>query len=88
MQCFGTRGGLVWPDGVVVGETNRAPWDLRLNEVPKVATHHEEIMQFALAVRDGLSSPVPVMESLNVIRILEGVYRSSKEGREVRLENV
>jgi predicted dehydrogenase len=86
LQCFGTRGGAVWPDGLVSGETNRAPWDLRLHEAPKSSTHHEEILQFALAVRDGLPSPVPVEETLKVTRILEGFYRSAQARREVTLD--
>jgi predicted dehydrogenase len=86
LQCFGTRGGGVWPDGSVAGETNRVPWDLKLSEVPKLSPHHEEIMAFATAVRDGLPSPVPVEESLNVVRILEAFYRSGQERREVAVE--
>jgi predicted dehydrogenase len=86
LQCFGTRGGAIWPDGVVIGETNRVPWDLKLNEVPTLAPHHEEILAFATAVRDGLPSPVPVDESLNVVRILEAFYRSGQERREVAVE--
>ncbi len=86
LQCFGTRAGLVWPDGVVVGETNRVPWDMKLSEVPEQSPHHEEIMAFAVAVRDGMPSPVPVEESLSVVRILEAFYRSGQERREVPVE--
>jgi predicted dehydrogenase len=86
LQCYGTRGGLVWPDGVAVGETNRVPWSLRLDDVPKIAPHHEEILQFAQAVREGLPSPVPVDETLNVTRILEAFYRSGQMKREVPVE--
>jgi len=86
LQCYGTRGGGVWPDGVIVGETNRVPWDLRLHEVPRSSPHHEEIYQFARAVRDGLPSPIPVEDSLNVVRILEAFYQSSKAGKEVAVE--
>lgn len=86
LQCFGTRGGAIWPDGVVAGETNRTPWDLRVHEPAKGFAHHEEIMHFALAVRDGLPSPVPVEQSLNVTRILEGLYRSAQARKEVPVE--
>lgn len=85
VQCYGTRGGMTWPECVLTGETNRVPWELRLSDIPKTSAYHEEIMRFALAVRDGLPSPVPVRESLNVVRILEGFYRSGKAGREVDL---
>ncbi len=86
LQCYGRHGGFVWPDNIVVGETNRVPWTLRPDETVKSTTgHHEEILQFALAVRDELPSPVPVAESLDVVRILEGFYRSAEAKREVLL---
>jgi predicted dehydrogenase len=86
VQCYGTQGGLLWPDAVLIGETNRVPWSLRLDEVPETLPHHEEIRHFARAVRDGLPSPVPVDQSLNVIRILEAFYRSGQAKREVPVE--
>jgi predicted dehydrogenase len=85
IQCLGTRGGAVWPDGVLAGETNRVPWDLRPSETPKESAHHEEIREFAEAVRAGGPSPVPVAESLNVARMLEALYESGRTGREVVL---
>ena len=85
LQCFGTQAGLIWPDGIVTGETNRSPWTLRLDEVPQTSAYQDEITQFALAVRDGLPSPVPVDETLQVIRILEGFYESAAQKREVNL---
>ena len=86
LQCYGTRAGGVWPDGVIVGETNRIPWDLHVAKAPKTSPHHEEIYQFAVAIRDGLPSPIPVEDSFNVIRILEAFYESSKTGREVAVK--
>jgi hypothetical protein len=47
--------------------------------------HHEQILQFALAVRDDLPSPVPVEESLNVLRVLDGFYLSAQAGHEIIL---
>ena len=86
IQCYGTRGGALWPDGIISGETNQTPWDLRVQDGAKGNPHHEEILQFALAVRDGLPSPVPLLETLNVTRILEGFYRSAQAGKEVTLD--
>jgi predicted dehydrogenase len=88
LQCYGTRGGAIWPDGVLAGETDRQPWDRRLEELPKIKAFHAEILQFALAVRDGLPSPVPPEESLRVAAILEGLYRSAREQREVSLASL
>jgi predicted dehydrogenase len=86
LQCYGTRGGLVWPDGLIVGETNRAPWNLRLTDQAKTSAHHDEIRAFAEAVRDGLPSPIPVAETLQGIRVLEALYRSAELRREVTLD--
>ncbi len=86
LQCYGTRGGLVWPEGTVSGETNRVPWDLRSGSSEADDSYFEQIRQFADAVRHGRPSPIPVEQSLQVIRILEGMYHSSKLGREVILE--
>jgi predicted dehydrogenase len=86
VQCFGDHAGIAWPDGLLIGETNRVPWEMRPGDPGKGMPHHEEIQLFARAVREGLPSPVPAEESLAVIQILEGVYRSSKEGREVSIE--
>jgi predicted dehydrogenase len=85
LQCCGTNGGLLWPNGVIVGETNRVPWDKHLIEKTGTPAYHEEIRQFAQAVRDGGPSPVPIAETLNVIRILEGLYHSAETKREVQL---
>jgi predicted dehydrogenase len=86
VQCYGTRGGLIWPDGILAGETNKAPWDLRLADTSKNAPHHEEILAFAEAVRDGGLSPIPVEQSLRGIRVLEAFYRSAELRREVTMK--
>ncbi|HEV3238516.1 MAG TPA: Gfo/Idh/MocA family oxidoreductase [Gemmataceae bacterium] len=86
LQCFGSKAGLTWPDGVVVGETNKVPWTMRVEETPKNSAHHEEILQFAEAVRLGKPSPVSIEETLAVTTILEAIYRSGTERREVALE--
>jgi predicted dehydrogenase len=84
-QLYGTHGGLIWPDGVLAGESHKAPWDLKLTDVTRNHAHHEEIAQFAVAVRDGGPSPVPVEQTLNVTRILEALYVSAESRREVML---
>jgi predicted dehydrogenase len=34
VQCCGTNGGVVWPDGVIVSESNRIPWDKHRDPQP------------------------------------------------------
>ena len=48
--------------------------------------HAQECVEFAQAIIDGAPSPVPAEQSLQVMTILDGVYRSQREGREVSLE--
>ena len=47
--------------------------------------HAAECVAFGQAVYEGLPSPVPPEQSLQVLTILDGIYRSQREGREVLL---
>jgi predicted dehydrogenase len=40
---------------------------------------------FAEAVAKGLPSPVPAEQSLQVLTILDGLYRSAVAGKEIKL---
>jgi predicted dehydrogenase len=42
-------------------------------------------VEFARAIVEGAPSPVPAEQSLQVMTILDGVYRSQKSGGEVKL---
>jgi predicted dehydrogenase len=48
--------------------------------------HALECVEFAKAVAEGGSSPIPAEESLQVMAILDGVYRSQRAGGEVQIE--
>ena len=48
--------------------------------------HAAECVAFAKAVHEGLPSPVPPEQSLQVLAILDGIYRSQAEGREIALD--
>ena len=85
VQCFGDTSGLIWPEGVLVGETDRVPWTIRLDKSDERSGFDEQMLRFATAVRDGLASPVPVEQTRTVIRILEGLDRSAQAKREVEL---
>jgi predicted dehydrogenase len=86
LQCYGTHGGLTWPEGLLLGETNKVPWSMRLDEPGTEDVYYEEIRDFAQAIRDGRPSPVPVEQTLNVIRILEAIYQSAQKKTEIVLE--
>lgn len=84
---YGRKGTIHWPSGEYHAVTNRALVDGTV--VPTTGLqkpHTEEILAFARAIREGLPSPVPVEQSRFVIAILEGIYKSAKLGREIKLD--
>jgi predicted dehydrogenase len=89
MWLYGTKAGSHWPKCEVY-ETNYATQQhynrtLKLT-ADKLEPHAQECVEFAQAVIDGAPSPVPAEQSLQVMTILDGVYRSQRERREVVLE--
>src|SRR5205085_2526452 len=63
LQLFGTQGGAVWPEGLIVGETDRIPWDLQLGAVGGERAHHESIRQFALSIVNETPLPIPLEQT-------------------------
>ena len=89
MWLYGTEGGCHWPKGEFL-HTNYATRQhynrtLQLTR-DRVEPHALECVEFARAVAEGLPSPVPAEQSLQVMTILDGIYRSQEAGREVELE--
>jgi predicted dehydrogenase len=88
MWLYGTQGGCHWPKCEVY-ETNYATqqhYDRALKITRDLLEPHaQECVEFAQAVIDGAPSPVPAEQSLQVMTILDGVYRSQQVGHEVRL---
>jgi predicted dehydrogenase len=84
ISLVGTEAGADWPEMMVYSEDAGSTTDTLL-QFPddKVPGHHKEIAVFADAILTGKPSPVPAEQSLNVIRILEGLYRSHESGKEV-----
>lgn len=52
----------------------------------KMEPHAFECVEFARVLAEGGSSLVPPEQSLQVMDILDGIYRSQDEGREIRLD--
>jgi predicted dehydrogenase len=89
MWLYGTKGGSHWPKCEIY-ESNYATRQLynRGLQITRDALepHAQECVEFAQAVVDGAPSPVPAEQSLQVMTILDGVYRSQAAGGEVLLE--
>ena len=48
--------------------------------------HAQECIEFAQAILDGAPSPVPPEQSLQVMQILDGIYRSQEAGSEIEIQ--
>ena len=88
MWLYGTKGGSHWPKSEIYASnpdtlqfTNTS---LQLTADP-MEPHALECVEFARVVAEGGPSPVPAEQSLQVMTILDGIYRSQEEGREVSL---
>lgn len=86
---YGTQGGCHWPKCEIY-ESNYATGQ-HYNRTLKITRdalepHARECMAFAQAIVDGAPSPVTAEQSLQVMTILDGVYRSQQVGSEVRLD--
>jgi predicted dehydrogenase len=86
---YGTQGGCHWPKGdfLSTNYSTRQLYNntLKLTKDP-MEPHALECVQFAEAIAQGAPSPVPAEQSLQVMAILDGIYRSQREGREVTID--
>jgi predicted dehydrogenase len=84
ITLMGTEAGCEWPELTIHGERAGSTTDTQLAfPDDRVGGHQKEIAAFAEAILTQKPSPVPAEQSLNVIRILDGLYRSHETGREV-----
>jgi predicted dehydrogenase len=86
ITLMGTQAGAEWPELTIHGESAGSVTDTTLKfPDDKVGGHQKEIAAFADAILNKKPSPVPAEQSLNVIRILDGLYRSHAAGKEVKV---
>ncbi len=82
----GTEAGAEWPALTLHGETAGSLTDTQLTfNDDRVGGHQSEIQAFSQAILKGGESPVPAEQSLKVLRILDGIYRSYAAGKEVKV---
>ncbi len=83
----GTKGGIQNNPATLVREEAGMLVDttVQVNPDAGIKSHHEEIRQFADAVRKARPSPVPGEEALLTQRILDGIYKSAAQGKEVKV---
>ncbi len=88
MWLYGTEGGAHWPEGLLLDSNyTTKQFNNRLLQLTKdtMEPHALECMEFARCIVEGLPSPVPAEQSMQVMTILDGIYRSQASGREVWL---
>ncbi|MBI4557963.1 MAG: Gfo/Idh/MocA family oxidoreductase [Candidatus Hydrogenedentes bacterium] len=87
MWLYGDKAGAHWPTNEILTTNNKTCQQLNTQLIRQEAgePHAKECMAFAEAVAKGLPSPVPAEDSLDVITILDGLYRSALAGKEIRL---
>ncbi len=89
MWLYGTEGGCHWPKCEVY-QTNyvtRQQYNRTLQLKKDVhEPHAQECIEFAYAIVDHAPSPVPAEHSLQVLAILDAVYRSQASGGEICLD--
>ncbi len=88
MWLYGTEGGCHWPRCEVY-QSNYATQQLYNRTLQLTGdirkAHAQECVEFAQAIVDGAPSPVPAEQSLQVMTILDGIYRSQEAGGEIQL---
>jgi predicted dehydrogenase len=85
---YGTDGGAHWPKAEFLSsnyETKQFYNTTLKATADKMEPHALECVEFARAVAEGRPSPVPAEQSLQVLTILDGIYRSQVAGGEIRL---
>jgi predicted dehydrogenase len=87
MWLYGEKGGAHWPFNEILTTNNDTQQHMNtmLTNQAKGEPHAKECVAFADAVANGKPSPVPAEQSLDVIAILDGLYKSAAKGSEVRL---
>ena len=86
---YGTKGGAHLPSCEVYRTDNRTRqhYNYALQSTEnRTEAHALECMEFARAIVKGDPSPVPAEQSLQVMAILDGIYRSQEAGKEVLLD--
>lgn len=84
---YGDQGGANWPDATILRADNAScTLETRTLDVgADVETHARECVDFADAIVNGRPSPVPAEQSLDVEIILDALYHSAEQGREIVL---
>ncbi|TVR51249.1 MAG: gfo/Idh/MocA family oxidoreductase [Puniceicoccaceae bacterium] len=86
-QLYGLEGGVKWPSTEFASTTGTTFTQGSLTSSANAGKpHHEVVKAFVASIREGIPPAVPWTETLKVIAILEAIYRSAREGREIAID--
>lgn len=80
---LGTKGGLETNPLKIYGESNGALTETVPSLIPSGSSYEAEVRAFYDAIQNDTPPPVTGEQALNVMKILDAIYRSSDEGKEV-----
>jgi predicted dehydrogenase len=86
-DLYGTEGGCSLSPLKIYLERHKTLLDATPVSLPNVHTHQAEIRSFIEAIRNDTEPVVTGEQALMVTEILDGIYRSAEEGREVPIES-
>lgn len=87
MWLYGDKGGAHWPQNMILKTDNstKQHFDIQMQNAEGGEAHAKECIAFADAVANEKPSPVPAEQSLDVITILDALYKSAETKKEVML---
>ena len=83
---LGTKGGAETSPLRIFGEAHETIFDTTPLHLPKVNSYEAECRGFYDAIQNDTEVPVTAEQALNVIKILDAIYKSSDEGKEVIID--
>jgi predicted dehydrogenase len=85
-ELFGTEGGCSYRPCKMFFEKHKTLIDVTPAYLPDVKAHTEEVRAFVNAILDDTPVPVTGEEALMTTQIIDAIYRSTEQGREVPVE--
>jgi len=85
-ELFGTEGGCSYNPCKLFFERHQTLVDATPAFLPQVKAHEAEIKAFVRAILDDTEVPVTGEQALMTTQIIDAIYRSSEEGREVPVD--
>lgn len=82
-ELFGTEGGASYNPCKMFFERHQTLIDASPAFLPTVKPHEEEVKAFCRAIVEDTPVPVPGEQALMTTQIIDAIYRSTEEGREV-----